>query len=86
MSEQMSFLDIAEKEDIDKLTPEMWSCMKTCANFTNTFPDGSKDTFFDGSPRCIYGLLKCGTSGKQIRSKVINNLWHVWCKFYKPKD
>lgn len=85
MSEQMSFLDIAEKEDIDKLTPEMWSCMKTCANFTDEFPDGEKDTFLDDSPRCTYGLLNCGTSGKDMRSKVINNMWHVWCKFYKPK-
>ena len=87
MPEQLSLLDIANKEDIDKLTPEMWDCMKSCANFTNKFPGGGRDYFFDGSPRCTYAFhCGYGTSGKDMRNKVIDNMWHTWCKLYKPKE
>ena len=87
MKGQLSLLDIVkETKDKDTLTPEWVDCFKSCKNFTNTFSDGSKDTFYDGSPRCIYGMKMCGTSGKDLKSKSIDNMWHTWCKFYKPKD
>lgn len=88
MAEQITFLDIVDKTEKEKLTPEIWNCQKTCKNFTNVFPDGDKDFFFDGSPRCCYpeAYAGFGSSGKQWKNKVINNMWHSWCKCYIPKD
>lgn len=88
---QLSLLDVVkDKKDKDILTPECWECYKTCAHFTNTFPDGSKDYFISppNAPRCVYHLLidGYGTSGKDIRNKVIDNVWHSWCVLYEPKD
>jgi hypothetical protein len=84
--EQISLLEFVDKKDKEKLTPEMWSCMKTCANFTDDLGNGLKDTFFDGSPRCCIEFHTGeGLSGKHMKSKVIDNIWHTWCIHYKPK-
>ena len=84
--EQISLLEFVDKKDKEKLTPEVWSCMKTCANFIDVTPNGTKDTFLDGSPRCcIQDHTGYGSSGKHWKSKVIDNRWHTWCIFYKPK-
>lgn len=88
---QLSLLDVSkDKNDFYALTPECWECYKTCTHFTNTFPDGSKDYFLypRRSPRCCYHLLikGYGTSGKDIKSKVIDNVWHSWCVLYEPKE
>ena len=88
---QLSFLDVSkDKKDWYALTPEYPKCYKTCAHFTNTFPDGSKDYYLSPrrAPRCCYHLLikGYGTSGKDLKSKVINNIWHSWCVLYEPKE
>ena len=82
-------LDIVKsKKDIETLTPECWECYESCANFTNKFPSGGRDTFpGTNSPRCTYSCYAgYGTSGKDIKSRLINNEWHSWCKLYKPKE
>lgn len=78
--EQVSIYDILPEKQKYKVQPEIWSCMKTCANFTNVRPDGSKDYFVGhgNSPRCVN--IKFGTS------KTINNIWHSWCPNYKEKE
>lgn len=80
MAEQITIYDILAKKERIKIQPEIWSCVKSCANFTNIRPDGSRDYFpIPGRvPRCVN--LDFG------ESKVIENLWHTWCKNYKPKE
>lgn len=89
MSEQVSLLDIVKsKNDRHTLTPEVWSCIKTCKNFTNVLPQGGRD-YFPGTkePRCTYAYHRSfGTSGQEWESKIINNVWHTWCVLYQPKN
>ena len=64
--------------------PALWECMKTCKNcgiYMSHFPGTDK-------PRCDYGINQpgIGTSGKDLYSKLIDNCWHIYCKFYEPKD
>ena len=64
--------------------PEMWECMKTCVH-----AGGPWDDYFPYTKvkRCKYPIMQpgYGTSGKHIRSKTINNIWHCWCVMYKNK-
>jgi len=62
--------------------PEVWDCMKTCRHadeITDCFP-GTK------RKRCLYGIMHAGTGGKDWYSKVIDNIWHTWCRFYEEAD
>ena len=59
-------------------TPELWDCMKTCKHALE-YPG----KFWNGEPRCDYGLAKCGTSGKNVRQEVWNNTVHFWCVYYE---
>ena len=88
MKEQISLFDVVDSQK-DKLTmsPEVWDCMQSCANFTDDLGNGEKDTFLDGSPRCCAQLHHgYGTSGNEWICKVIDNVWHTWCVLYKPKE
>lgn len=40
---------------------------------------------FPGStrPRCEYGIMKVGVSGADMYQKIINNIVHVYCRFYE---
>lgn len=75
---QVTFYDIVSDKEREDITPEVWGCIKTCANFTNVESDGSLD-FFPGTkePRCTRTCFK---------SKLINNFWHTKCQNYKPKE
>lgn len=81
--EQISMIDIVDPKDKFKFTPEVWSCMKTCANFTNITPDGIEDFFPMGGKRCVTPSLLPGK--EDWHSEVIDNVWHTWCRCYKPK-
>ena len=81
--EQISLLEFVDKKDKKKLTPEVWSCMKTCANFTNITSDGFEDFFPMGGKRCVTPSFVPGK--EDWYSEVINNRWHTWCNCYKPK-
>ena len=85
--EQISLLDIIAKEDKEKLVPEMWDCMETCANFTDVLPGGGRDRFpVTGERRCCIEFHKGdGTTGRHMKCKIIDNVWHTWCIYYKPK-
>ena len=87
MCEQLSFNDIVtDKKERRKLTPEVWTCTETCANFTNIRKDGTADYFPErGGKRCVTPFEQSGTKMDGWESKLINNTWHTWCKFYKPK-
>lgn len=78
--EQISIIDIMTKKERMKVQPEVWKCVRTCANFTNVFPDGSKDYFIGPGrePRCV--------KLEYWQTKSINNMWHSWCKNYKEKE
>lgn len=79
---QLSLYDIVSDKDKLAMTPEVWGCMKTCANFTNIDKDGIRDYFpSTGSPRCVHSHRS-----KNWKSKVIDNLWHTWCLNYRPKE
>ena len=83
MSNQLSFFDIVDEKDKLTLTPEVWKCMETCANFTNIDRYGIPD-YFPGPgnhPRCVHAHRS-----KNWKSKVINNVWHTWCLNYSPKE
>ena len=87
--EQLSILDLVkDHKDMEALIPKRWSCMKTCANFTNELPGGGRDYFpGTGSPRCTYAYWRgYGVSGKEIKDRLIDNVWHTWCTLYKPKE
>ena len=76
---QVSFYDIVTDKEKESITPEVWNCLDTCANFTNLNPDGSRDFFPEThEPRC--------TRMDFNKSKLINNVWHTTCKNYKPKE
>lgn len=90
---QLAISDISnDKNDFYALTPECDECYKTCAHFTNEYPDGTKDYYMSPpgrrDPRCCYSDLipGYGSSGKQWKLKVINNMWHQWCVLYEPKE
>lgn len=75
---QISLYDIVNDKDKKAMTPEVWVCMETCANFTNVEPDGSLDFFPEtNDPRCTQ---------TDFTSKLINNYWHTTCKNYKPRE
>lgn len=59
--------------------PEMWECMKTCAHageITDHFPGTNR-------VRCLYGISKDRCSGNDMFSKLIDNRWYCWCKYYE---
>lgn len=75
---QISILDL-EPDIMPK--PELWECMKSCVHvgeIMDHFPGTDK-------PRCLYGIMKADTGGKDIIGKVIDNIWHCWCKYYEAK-
>lgn len=86
MAEQMTFFDIVVEKDKKKVTPQVWECMKTCANFTNIRPDGSAD-YFPGTreKRCVTPKLTANKKTSDWQSELINNAWCTYCKCYKPK-
>lgn len=64
-------------------TPELWDCMKTCKNcgiYMSRFPGTD-------IPRCDYGLHQpgIGVSGADMYQKVVDNIVHIYCKFYQPR-
>lgn len=75
---QISMFEIIE--DLDPV-PELWECMKTCKHadeYVDLFPGTN-------IKRCNYGLFQhgIGTSGKDLVSKFINDVWHCWCIYYE---
>lgn len=58
--------------------PEMWRCMKSCRHC------GEEMSLFPGTntPRCDYGFNRDQKHGGMV-SKLINNVWHTWCKYYE---
>lgn len=75
MSDQMTFYDLADKKDKELLTPQVWSCIKSCSNFSNIKEDGSEDYFpCTRSPRCV---------NMDFYSKLVNNYWITKCRNYK---
>ena len=75
--EQITFFEVVSDKDREKITPEVWSCLRTCANFSNIYPDGSADYFpVTHEPRCV---------NLNFKSKLVRNYWHTVCKNYKPK-
>ena len=75
---QISFYDLVNDKDRERMTPEVWNCLETCANFTNVEEDGSLDFFPETrEPRCTRMCFK---------SKLIDNVWHTTCKNYKPRE
>lgn len=77
---QLSIVEIIDKKEQKKLTPEIHKCYKTCANFNCRHPDGTRDHFFDGSPRCINIWIS-----KNTYSEIVDNMWHNYCRLYVPK-
>ena len=79
---QLTLIDIVP-EDMPK--PEYPRCFKWCRHF-DTHPDYQPD-YFPGTKekRCTYDLCGYGTSGKQFYTKLINNIWHMWCKNFEWK-
>lgn len=81
MTEQLSIFDTFPEAIRQEDVPEMWECMKTCARaniYTDLFP-------ISGGKRCLYGLQMDGTSGKHMITKIKDNVWHCWCKYYTLK-
>lgn len=75
---QLSFYDLVNDKDRAKMTPEVWSCVETCGNFTNVNSDNSLDYFPEtNTPRCTRMCFK---------SKLIDNVWHTICTNYKPRE
>lgn len=80
MMEQIAIVDILDKKDKSSAIPEVWSCMESCAVFTDKFPQGGRDHFpGTKTPRCIY-------AADEWKSKLIDNVWHTWCMKYRPKE
>lgn len=82
MTGQMSIFEAFPKAIRQEDIPELWECMKTCARaniYTDTFPNTNEK-------RCLYGLHMEGTSGKHMITKIKNNVWHAWCKYYKLRE
>ena len=75
MNENMTILDFIPKQDKEQFIPELWWCMDTCKNYTDRFPDGSRDYFpGTGEPRCVRA---------EFKSKLVNNRWISKCKHYE---
>lgn len=73
--DNLSFYDLLEGKDKELFTPTVWSCLKTCKNFSCTLPDGSIDYFPETrEKRCVNTDFKC---------KLVNNYWVTTCKNYK---
>ena len=85
MGEQVSLFDLTtDKKERRKITPEVWTCTETCANFTNIRKDGTADYFPErGGKRCVTPFEQGDKD--YWDTKLINNVWHTWCKYYKPK-
>ena len=67
----------------DVMRPEWEQCFKTCKHF-DSHPDYPPD-YFPGNrkhKRCNYCDHE-GTSGKQFEMKLVDNTWHMFCKFYE---
>lgn len=66
------------------LAPEMWECMKSCANcgkYMDWFPVREQ------GKRCVYGNHMDGVSGDDmILETGADSRVHIWCKYYKPKE
>ena len=59
--------------------PEVWDCMKSCRHareFVGHFPGSARE-------RCEYGIMQDGVSGNDMYQKTINNIVHIWCKYYE---
>ena len=75
--DQVTLFDLVNENDREKITPGVWDCLDTCANFTNLNADGTRDYFPETrEPRCTNMCFK---------SRLINNYWRTTCKNYKPK-
>ena len=75
--DQVTLFDLVNEKDRENITPGVWDCMDTCANFTNLEADGTRDYFPETrEPRCTNMCFK---------SRLINNYWRTTCKNYKPK-
>lgn len=79
---QLSFLDIVPPKEREELTPSVWECVDSCANFTNIDKAGGRD-YFPGTrtPRCTHCYEE-----NAFKSKVINNVWVTKCRFYEPRE
>jgi len=78
--EQISLFDYAP----EVMPPPEWEkCFDTCRHF-DSHPDYKPDCFpgYPNHKRCSYCDHE-GTSGKQFKLKCINNIWHMWCKYYE---
>ena len=64
--------------------PEMWQCMKTCANcgkYMDWFPIRRH------GKRCMYGIHMDGTSGNDMYERTDKNgQVHIFCKYYKRRS
>lgn len=78
MCEQISIADIVGKKDKEILTPTVWACLETCANFSAVMPDGSIDYFpSTREKRCV---------NTDFKSKLVNNAWITRCNNYKRRE
>ena len=78
MTGQMTLFEYAP----DVFRPEWEDCFRTCKHF-DSHPEYMPD-YFPASrrKRCNYCDHE-GTSGKQFILKRINNIWHMWCRYYE---
>lgn len=85
---QMSLFDITDDKQKIAMTPEVWNCVDSCANFTNIHENGLPD-YFPGPgnvPQCV-ACMKGGNAGSpNWDKKIIDNIWHVYCRNYRPKE
>lgn len=72
---QLTIFDLFPKLIPD---PPLWECMNTCANSRKYM-----DKFPLGGDRCIYGLIKDGTTGNDLYQKISNDVVQVYCKYYE---
>lgn len=77
---QMNLFGILPDKEKRKIKPEVWKCMDSCANFTNVFPDGTKDYFIGPGRRARCVKLE------YERTISVDNMWHSYCKHYEPKE
>ena len=62
--------------------PLLWDCMKTCKHAH----ESPHNDHFPGTTieRCNYGSDQAeGRNGRYMESKIINNIWYCWCKYYE---
>lgn len=85
--DQLSLFDVMDDKQKAAITPEVWECVHSCANFTNIYENGAHD-YFPGPgqvPRCT-ACWKGGKNGSpNWESKIVDNVWHTICRNYKPK-